>query len=411
MRWLPGVRFSTPDPVPDAAWVLDRFAGPYGLYVHVPFCRSLCPFCPYNKVRYDPQLATGHARALLAELAAYLAAGAGPFTSVYVGGGTPTLCLDVVGDVLANVEVAGERAIEVLPSHLTDAMGRQLVSLGFDAVSVGAQSFDPAALAHLHRPTTVRHNLAAVEVAMAHFRCVDVDLIFDTAFERPEVLLADLAVCFRAGVHQVSTYPLMRFGYTPFGKAPHAPDVEHRLLRAATALAATHGYERRAVWTFNRIGGPAYTSITRERYLGVGAGAATFTGEVFLVDHFGLTPYVEAATAGHLPIARLARMGPLAAGAYGLFWQLYTGAVPAGFVDRLPGGRRLLGLALALGRTARWLAAADGGLRLTPRGYDRYHDLERWVTYRLIEPLWAELMRGHEAPTDGPAPARLGTAA
>jgi menaquinone C8-methyltransferase len=411
MTWLPGVHFETPDPVPEAAWVLDRFTGPYGLYVHIPFCRTLCPFCPYNKVRYDPQLATEHARALLGEFAAYLAAGAGPFTSVYVGGGTPTLCLDVVGEVLDTDEVTGERAIEVLPSDLTDGLAQELEGLGFDAISVGVQSFDPAALAHLRRPTTVRQNRAAVEVAMAHFRSVDVDLIFDTAFERPETLLTDLEVCFRAGVDQVSTYPLMRFGYTPFGKAAHTPDVEHRLLRDATELAAAHGYERRAVWTFNRVGGPTYTSITRERYLGVGASAATFTGTVFLVDHFGLEPYVEAVAAGRLPIARLARMRPLSAGAYGLFWQLYTGAVPAGFVERLPGGRRLLRLALAVGRAVRWLDADAGGLRLTAGGYDRYHDLERWVTYQMIEPLWAELMREHELAGGGPSPARLDTAA
>jgi coproporphyrinogen III oxidase-like Fe-S oxidoreductase len=77
MRRLPGVRFEAPDPPPDAARVVRHFRDRPGLYVHIPFCRALCPFCPYNKVRYDAGLAADYGAALLHELAAYLAAGAG----------------------------------------------------------------------------------------------------------------------------------------------------------------------------------------------------------------------------------------------------------------------------------------------------------------------------------------------
>jgi menaquinone C8-methyltransferase len=408
MRRLPGVRFEIPDPPPDASSVVDHLQQRRdrpGLYVHVPFCRSLCPFCPYNKVRYQAGLAARYAAALLRELDHYLAAGVGPFSSLYVGGGTPTLCPELVTAVSARVEVLGERAIEVLPSHLTPATVAWLSEAGFDAVSLGVQSFDADVLRYLRRPTTVAQNLEAVTRAIDRFRCVDVDLLFDTAFDRPEVLLTDLARCFELGVEQVSTYPLMRFGYTPFGKGRHQPRREHQLLGEATDLAARHGYERRSVWTFNRLGGPTYSSITRPAYLGVGAGAATSAGTWFLVDHFGLVPYLDAVAAGRLPIARLATLSPTAAGAYGLFWQLYTGTVPTGFVAAGPGGAGTLRAALALARASGWLAPMRDGLHLTPRGYDRYHDLERAVTYHLIEPLWSELMTEHGDPAASVQPA------
>ena len=397
MRRLPGVRFTTPDPAPDAASVLRHVRDRPGLYVHIPFCRSLCPFCPYNKVRYHAGLAADYGTALQRELAAYLAAGAEPFSSLYVGGGTPTLCPELLELVSRRVTVTGERAIEVLPSHLTESMAARLLAAGFDAVSLGVQSFDPDVLQHLGRPTTATQNRDAVARAVGRFRCVDVDLLFDTAFDRPAVLLADLATCLAMGADQVSTYPLMRFGYTPFGKRPHQPRLEHRLLREAADLAADHGYERRSVWTFNRAGGPTYSSITRPAYVGVGAGAATSAGTWFLVDHFGVAPYLAAVDAGRLPIARLAQLSPTAAGVYRLFWQLYTGTLPTGFVTRGPGGARWLTAALHLGRAAGWLAATPDGLHLTASGYDRYHDVERAVTYRLIEPLWAELMAEHGA--------------
>jgi menaquinone C8-methyltransferase len=410
MRRLPGVRFETPDPPPDAATVLRHVRDRPGLYVHIPFCRSLCPFCPYNKVRYHGGLAADYAAALRRELDAYLTAGAGPFTSLYIGGGTPTLCPELVAAVAERVEVTGERAIEVLPSHLTEPLVGRLVDVGFDAVSLGVQSFDPEVLRYLRRPTTAAQNRAAVTLAVGRFRCVDVDLLFDTAFARPEVLLTDLAACFAMGVDQVSTYPLMRFGYTPFGKRRHQPRVEHALLREATDLAASHGYERRSVWTFNRIGGPTYSSITRPAYLGIGAGAASYAGTWFLVNHFGLAPYLAAVAAGRLPIARLAHLSPGAARAYRLFWQLYTGSLPSDFLVQGPGGHHGLAAAVAAARTAGWLAAAADGLHLTASGYDRYHDLERAVTYHLIEPLWAELMTEHPSAA-GPSPDAAGVGA
>ena len=91
---------------------------------------------------------------------------------------------------------------------------------------------------------------------------------------------------------QVSTYPLMRFGYTPFGSARHARRREHEVLAEASRLAGAHGYQRRSVWTFNRPASPSYTSITRRRFLGLGAGASSFLGRDFLVNHFGVETYI-----------------------------------------------------------------------------------------------------------------------
>ena len=143
-------------------------------------------------------------------------------------------------------------------------------------------------LRHLGRLNTAEDNRPALEATVGRFGCVNADLIFDVAFVEPGVFLRDLETCCRSGVDQISTYPLMHFGYTPFGRAAHDAGREHELLRRACELAERLGYERRAVWTFTRRGGPLYASIARELYLGCGAGAATFTGTDFLVNHFGL---------------------------------------------------------------------------------------------------------------------------
>jgi coproporphyrinogen III oxidase-like Fe-S oxidoreductase len=397
MRRLFGVKFEPADASRSADEVVAECVGTPGLYVHVPFCSRLCPFCPYNKVPFNPRLARGHLDLVHQELDWYTAAATEPFTSLYVGGGTPTLCRNQLG-MLADVPVTGERAIEVLPSHMTPRVAGELEDLGFDYASVGVQSFDDSVLQHLHRPTNAATNRRAVQVAREKFECVDVDLIFDVAYQGPEVLLADLVEAFSYGVDQVSTYPLMRFGYTPFGKATHDRRAEHTVLERAADLAERNGYHRESVWTFVRDGAATYTSITRPYFIGVGAGAATFTGRSFAVNHFGLRQYADEIVAERLPIALMTTLPLPLARAFRSFWQAYTGRVDKAATS--DAGDELLAhpsvkAALKVADLAGWVAAENGGYRLTSSGYNRYHDLERWVTYHLIEPLWAEMMAEH----------------
>ncbi len=401
MHWTPGVRWSEGDGGLDAAAVVAAFPDACGLYLHVPFCERLCPFCPYNKVLYRRERAESYFAALRREIGAYRAAGAGPFTSLYVGGGTPTLCLDELEEILPGLAVEGEKAIEVLPAHATPAGVDRLARGGFDRVSLGVQSFDDRVLRHLGRSGSGADHREAVEACRGHFACLDVDLIFDKAFSDPAVFLADVEECCRLGVDQISTYPLMRFGYTPFGKARHSPRMEHDLLRRAAELAAGHGYERSSVWALRRVGSPPFSSITREFYLGVGAGAATFSGLHYLVNHFSPERYGEAVAGGRLPIARSARLRPAAGAAYYLFWQAYAGGFDPGRARALfPSAGWVVALASGLGRGLGLAERENGRLTLTRRGFDCYHDLERRITYRFIEPLWEEMMAEHrsEAP-------------
>lgn len=373
--------------------------------MHIPFCSRICPFCPYNKVVPRAGQPERYGRALLTEIRRLVAAGAsGPdgFTSLYVGGGTPTLFPELLADVVRKLPVSGERAVEVLPTHATPARLDQLRGMGFTAVSIGAQSFADDVLQHLRRPHDARQADQAVRAAVGRFDLVDVDLIVDVEYDDAHAgtFLRDLESCLQLGVDQVSTYPLMRFGYTPFGRARHDRRREHEVLADATAIARTYGYERRSVWTFNRADSATYTSITRRRFLGMGAGASSFLGRDFLVNHFGVETYIAAVEAGRQPVARRLRLGAPGGLAYDVFWQAYAGRVCTDALAR-DFGRWVAVLQPAL-QVLEWaglLAARrddDPCRTLTAKGFDRYHDLERWVTYHLIEPLWAEMLAEHE---------------
>ena len=268
----------------DAQQVLESFLGVPGVYLHVPFCQSLCPFCPYNKVIYQPDLVKRYFSALKIEIARYTEHLKRPFTSLYIGGGTPSLCLEELASVILALPIEGERAIETLPTHATPKHIYQMQEMGISFISLGVQSFNADMLHYLKRPTSVEDNLKALENIVGKFDCVDVDLIFDVSFADETIFLKDLKLCFQKGVDQISTYPLMRFGYTPFGKGNHDRHKEHGVLHLAEQLAKQYGYERRSVWTFNRQDAANYSSITRPFYLGLGAGSRVSASKFVLLD-------------------------------------------------------------------------------------------------------------------------------
>ncbi len=387
--------------------VVASFDGPAGAYLHVPFCEWICPFCPYNKVLAEGDLARRYFAALTREVDWYVAAcgeaGRVPFASLYIGGGTPTLYPDELAGVIRQIPVSGERAIEVLPNHGTPERLDRLAAMGITAVSIGAQSFHDGVLRQLRRPHDAAASRAAVENALGRFACVDVDLIVDVAWEDqdafPGAFLDDVRTCLELGVDQVSTYPLMRFGFTPFGTARHNRRLEHAILGRAAEMARSMGYERRSVWTLNKRGSAPYTSITRRRFLGMGAGSSSYAGRDFYVNHFGVATYADAVEHDRLPVARWLHLGRWGGAAYDAFWQAYAGMISREALMRCYGpavaatARAGLAPFVLAGRLRR----APGGYQLTARGFSAYHDLERLVTYQLIEPLWAEMLAEHAA--------------
>ena len=116
-------------------------------YIHIPFCRSLCPYCPYNRIRYEKRRADAYLEALLSEIDAYGdALGRIDLGSVYIGGGTPTTMLHDLGRILDRLKqrfrLTGAIAIETIPSDLDNHALQELKDIGIGLLSIGVQSFD-----------------------------------------------------------------------------------------------------------------------------------------------------------------------------------------------------------------------------------------------------------------------------
>jgi MoaA/NifB/PqqE/SkfB family radical SAM enzyme len=130
---------------PPQSWIPPQLART-SLYLHVPFCRHACPYCPYTKVPYRESLVEPYVQAAIAEIDWWAnAIGPAEVTSIYIGGGTPTLALGAVARVLLRVRerfrVTGDICIETNPADVSAETAQRLSDMGVALVSLGVESF------------------------------------------------------------------------------------------------------------------------------------------------------------------------------------------------------------------------------------------------------------------------------
>ncbi|MGI6376335.1 MAG: coproporphyrinogen-III oxidase family protein [Anaerolineae bacterium] len=399
----------------DQRWVFERPASGWtpapvestSLYLHVPFCRNACPYCPYTKVPYDSALVEPYTRAALAEVD-WWADRIGPaeITSVYIGGGTPTLALASVRRVIDRVRqrfrVTGDICIETSPTDVNEATVRQLHELGIALVSLGVQSFKPERLAWIGRrygPDVAERALRLL--AQGGFASVNVDLMFALPGQSVCEVLSDLERAAELGANQITTYPLFTFPYSAVGehlRLTHVrlPNLRRRRAhyRAINDWCAAHGFERVSVWGFRRGAVPRYSSVTRDSYIGVGPGAGSHLADGFVLNTFDLDQWVQAACAGTGAVALRLPFTRALSGWWWLYWRLYDTRIPlaglaAALGDDAPRARRLLQLAQLLG-----LAARDADhIALTDAGAFWLHLAQNYFALYYVNTLWTQARR------------------
>jgi len=375
-----------------------------GLYVHIPFCRQICPYCPYNKELYDEGLAEAYADAVVRQAERYGAMASGlPVTSVYIGGGTPTTML---GSGLARILTAIHRRFNVRcgvhseshPNDLSATNLRRLKALGVAYLSMGIEALQDRHLRTLRRPYTAAEGRAVIERAVAAgFRCVNVDLIFALPHQTHEELRGAARELIELGVDQVAAYPLFSFSYTGWpalarerGYPRYNVWQKRRMLRTLERVFYGAGYQRTSVWAFTRRGAPRYCSVTVPAYLGLGASAGSYLREAFWLNTFRARAYVQAVEAGRSPIALWLALSRRAQMAGWLYWRLYeTRFAKSAFEERF--GESLdavYGRYLGLATMAGLLRQRGDEVRLTDRGAYWLHALQDLFSIGYVDRVW-----------------------
>jgi oxygen-independent coproporphyrinogen-3 oxidase len=173
-----------------------KSSAPLSVYVHVPFCESVCYYCACNKViTRHHERATPYLDAIEREIALHVAViGAGhPVSQLHFGGGTPTFLSDPeLERLVAMLESAfsfgatAERSIEVDPRTVDSARLRHLAALRFNRLSLGVQDFDPAVQRAVHRTQSFESVKTLIEAARENgFTSTNLDLIYGLPQQTP----------------------------------------------------------------------------------------------------------------------------------------------------------------------------------------------------------------------------------
>jgi len=302
----------TPDP-----WPLVPLPG---LYVHVPFCQTKCPYCDFYSIA-SPDLIPAYLKALEQEARLYRDRFS-LFDTLYLGGGTPSL---LASEHLTNLTKTLRRhfsfasetefTLEANPDDISREKLRLWRDLGANRLSLGAQSFNEAELTFLKRRHTAAQTLAALSlIRAAGFENLGLDLIYGLPGQTPDAWLRTLEQALACAPEHLSCYQLTMAPGTPLSRRAARgqvalPDEEAQrtLFLLTCKFLEDRGYLQYEVANFAR--GEEYFCRhnlkywQRLPYLGLGPAAHSFQGGRRWWNHRGLAGYAAALAAGRAPLA------------------------------------------------------------------------------------------------------------
>ena len=204
---------------------VQRLSGaPAGLYVHIPFCDRLCPYCDFAVVVRPATSHNSYVDSLLVELTSRASEAEGrDLRTVYLGGGTPTTLSDrdlerVIQAALALAPQAREVTLEVNPNHVTRTRLERWRDVGVTRVNLGVQSFQARYLQALGRNHTFDVARTSLALALDMFEHVTMDLIVGGPGHTLDELEADLEIVAALGLRHLSVYELTIEPNTVFGR-------------------------------------------------------------------------------------------------------------------------------------------------------------------------------------------------
>ena len=310
----------------------------YLLYLHVPYCTVLCPFCTFHRVKFQRDSARTYFDSLRDEIELVTESGY-RFDELYIGGGTPTVMPDelmhTIRELRARHPITGV-SVETNPNSVDAAGLQRLRDTGVTRLSVGVQSFDDALLAEMQRLPkygTGEEIRECLRDMGGIFDTLNVDMIFNFPHQDETSLRRDLRVLTdELGVDQVSYYPLMTAGDAAASMRRTMGQVDQSRERDFYHIVAEHllgaGYRRASAWCFSRKAGMFDEYIAeRDDYVGLGSGSFSYLQGCLYVSTFSLGDYESLVASGHAGTVRRRPLSEHEQMRYYLLVKLFGGAL------------------------------------------------------------------------------------
>lgn len=262
------------------------------LYIHIPFCRRKCVYCDFYSLAYDRNLANAYIEVLCKQIKAL----DDNFSSVYIGGGTPSvLSLANLKKLLASLapisRKGSEFTIEINPESIDENRLKLFLDGGVDRISIGVQSFFDKKLKKLGRIHDSRDAKYAIGLAKEKgFKNVGIDLIFGVDGETLSDWAAELKQAVSLDIKHISTYCLTYEKSTPLFlqvKKKFIIPLDDKILAKMYKLTINYlsknGFRHYEISNFAKRGFESQHNINYWQgspYLGLGPSAVSFMGGI-----------------------------------------------------------------------------------------------------------------------------------
>ena len=375
-----------------------------GLYIHIPFCQSICNFCPYCKTKYEKTLCDRYIDALIKEihLVGETQSQKKTVTSLYFGGGTPALAADRIKEIIDTgdkyFKITEGIGIELHPGNVTEPVLQKIKSSGITKISIGIQSFQEKYQTVLGRkPINVDRMFTAL--SNVHFETVSMDFIFALPGQTFEDLKSDIDTAFSIGANNVAIYPFIDFTFTKSNVKSLPKKEKRKLLDEITGYCLDKGYKRNSIWTFSNADNAKYSSMTRDNFLGFGCSATTLLKDQFKINTFSVEEYCNRIESHTLPTSLTIRFTTRQRMIYYLFWTAYSTQVNEKDFEKFFGIplKKAYGFEITIAKLLGFITEENGICQMTLKGAFYYHYYENFYTLSYIDKMWG-IMRQEAFP-------------
>ena len=377
-----------------------------GLYVHIPFCKSICDFCPYCKVRYSADLCDKYIDALIKEI--HIVGGQNTekktVTSLYFGGGTPALAATRIKEIVDALNehfiITDGIGLELHPGNVNVETLQILKDAGVTKISIGIQSFCDKYQKILGRK---KINTSAMKSALAAvpFETVSMDFIFALPEQTYNDLKSDIDMAFSLGANHIAIYPFIDFTFTKSPVVAMPKKEKRQLLDAITQYCLSKGYLRDSIWTFSSKPNAKYSSMTRDNFLGFGCSATSLFKEQFKINTFNVESYCDRIASNDLATSLTIRFTKRQRMIYWLFWTAYSTKVNMKDFEKFFGVplKKMYGFELWISKRLGFVKEYNGIYEMTLKGAFYYHYYENFYTLSYIDKMWG-IMRKESFPKE-----------
>lgn len=272
------------------------------LYVHIPFCKKICPYCDFVKVLENKNFIEPYINELVKDISFFIDNNF-KFETIYIGGGTPSILSSKNLEILLSnlrkiLKNGGEFTIEANPESIDETKLSILKKFDINRISIGLQTFNKELLKSLNRDYNINY-FDLINLVKKYIKNINVDFIYGLPNQDLESIKNDLEKFIKLDINHVSLYSLQVEENTLFyneGVKEISSDQSSEMYNYILNYLRNNGFNRYEVSNFAKPGYESKHNLTywnNEKYYAIGIGASGYINNIRYKNSANLTKYIK----------------------------------------------------------------------------------------------------------------------